>query len=107
MARPKTSIPKYALHKSSGQAVAYVGGKTFYLGKFDSPASRRAYGELLARLASGTLLDTQLAAPLGGVTVNELCLKFVTDELPRYSSSEQHCQRTAIRLLRHMFGDTP
>jgi integrase len=40
------------------------------------------------------------------VSVAELCLKFVSDELPRYSPAEQHCQRAVLRLLRQLFGAT-
>ncbi len=107
MARRK-SVPSYCLHKPSGQAVVYVGKKAVYLGRHDSPESRQAYGELLSRLAADVLVDKLKITPPGrAVTVSELCLKFVTDELPRFSVAEQHCQRTAVRLLRQLFGETP
>lgn len=107
MARQKTAIPKYSFHKASGQAAVYVDGKTVYLGKHDSPESRQAYGELLARLAAESMVrNVGKSLPTAEVTVAELCLKFVTDELPRYSQAEQHCQRTALRLLNGLFGET-
>lgn len=97
MGRPKTTIPKYSIHKASGQAVTHVNGKTVYLGKHNSPASRQAYGELLARLAAQSMLEkTERSLPVADVTVAELCIKFVTDELPRYSPQEQHCQKTVF-----------
>lgn len=37
----------------------------------------------------------------------ELCLRFVTEELPRYSQAEQHCFRGAIRILHQLYGETP
>lgn len=108
MARQKSAIPKYSFHKASGQAAVYVDGKTVYLGKHDSPESRQAYGELLARLAAESMVGkTSKSLPADNATVAELCLKFVTDELPRYSRAEQHCQRTTLRLLNSLFGETP
>lgn len=49
----KSGLPGYCLHKATGQAVCRVKGKDHYLGKFGTPQSRRAYGELLARLDAG------------------------------------------------------
>lgn len=109
MSRRKASVPGYCLHRASGQAVAYVNRKPVYLGRHNSPESRIEYGRLLARLAAEALPE-EAAKPASGrrvLTVAELCLKFVTDELPRYSPSEQHCYRTAIRVLRTLFGETP
>ena len=40
------------------------------------------------------------------VRVNELLLRFVTDELPRSSPAEQCCQKTVVRLLRQLFVQT-
>ena len=106
MARRK-SIPSYCLHKPSGQAVAFVDRKTIYLGDYDSPESRQAYGELLSLLAADSLSKSPAKTSGGPVTVADLCLKFVTDELSRFSAAEQYCQRTAIRILRQLFGETP
>ena len=33
-------VPSYGFHKGSGQARCYVGGRTVYLGKYGSEASR-------------------------------------------------------------------
>lgn len=105
----RKSVPAYCLHKPSGQAVCYVDRKAVYLGVHDSPESRRAYGELLARLAVDERAG-QAARPAPAVQtvlVSELCLRFVTDELPRFSAAERHCQLTAIRLVRQLFGNSP
>lgn len=107
MPRPRAVVPKYCLHKASRQAVCYVNRKPVYLGPYDSPESRREYGELLARLAAEpTRATAEPTRPASLLTVNILCLKYVTEELPRFSKSERDCQTTVIRLLRQTFGDT-
>lgn len=108
MARRK-SIPGYGHHKASDQAVAYVDRKPVYLGKHDSPESRVAYAKLIARLAAKTSVDQESTSPQKPTswTVGELCVKFVTEELKRYSVAEQFCQKAAIRVLRQLFGETP
>jgi len=75
----------------------------------NSPDSLRRYGELLASVS-----QRASAVPAGDkphkaahTTVGALCLKFATEELPRYSDAEQRCQKVAIRILRELFGETP
>ena len=49
MARPKNrTAPKYRHHKPSGNAAVVINGKFHYLGKYDSPESRRKYRSLIA-----------------------------------------------------------
>ena len=36
-------IPKYRLHKTSGQALVQIRGKRIYLGKHGTPESRERY----------------------------------------------------------------
>lgn len=45
---PHSRIPQYRLHKSSGQAVVVLAGKSIYLGLFNSPESRIRYDRVLA-----------------------------------------------------------
>lgn len=40
--------PSYRLHKSSGQAVVTLAGKTIYLGVFGTPESQKRYSQVLA-----------------------------------------------------------
>ncbi len=47
-------IPKYSLHKVSGQAVVRLNGTDHYFGMYDSPESRAKYDRLVAEwLAKG------------------------------------------------------
>ena len=48
MSRSK-NVPKYALHKSTGQARVIIDGRHHYLGKFGSPESRQKYAALLGQ----------------------------------------------------------
>lgn len=107
MPRPKTSLPAYCLHKTSGRAVVFIDRKPVYLGKFNSPEARRKYGEIIANLSKGIGPGSGRAKPDPGITVAHLCLKYATEHLPRYSDDEQDCQRGAVRILRELFGETP
>ena len=54
---PKTNIPNYRLHKSTGQAFVELGGRRFYLGKHGSKSSREEYERRIAEyLANGRKL---------------------------------------------------
>ena len=44
---PRKSIPKYCLHKGSGQAYVKLNGKRRYLGVYGSTESREAYARLI------------------------------------------------------------
>ena len=46
MPRPKSARPAYRYHVS-GQAIVTLGGREFYLGRFNSPKSNVRYLELL------------------------------------------------------------
>jgi len=48
---PRKSVPSYRLHKPSGQARTIIDGRHIYLGKFNSPESRRKYVRLLAEMS--------------------------------------------------------
>ena len=50
-------VPKYRLHRATGQAVVSLSGKDFYLGLWKSKASRIEYDRLIAEwLACGRQL---------------------------------------------------
>ncbi len=47
MPKPKT-VPSYRFHKATGQAIVVIRGRSFYLGKFGTPASRSEYNRIIA-----------------------------------------------------------
>jgi integrase len=113
MGRPKVSIPKYGLHAPSGRAVVFIDRKPVYLGKHGSPESLRKYGEIIASQAVAPA-DEPSPEPVaaGDCTVNVLLLKFATEWMPKYltsdgeRSAEQDCFLGVIRILRVLFGET-
>lgn len=69
-------IPKYRLHRPSGQAVARFNGIDYYLGKHGSQESRDEYDRLLGEwMIKGRRPPRKLArSSVGQMTVNELIL---------------------------------
>lgn len=108
MAQPR--IPKYRLHKASGQAVVTLSGRDIYLGKYDSPESYDAYRRHIAEwLASGRqVLPT--ASP--SITVEEVLAAYwlhaqsyyVKDGKP---STQQHRVKMSLAPVRRLYGDHP
>jgi integrase len=105
-------IPSYRFHKASGQAIVVLRGRSFYLGKWDSPEShaeyRRVIGEWCANgQRSPEPPSATTPAPL---TIDELILAYweharayyVKDGKP---TSEQDTLRQALRPLRQLYGN--
>lgn len=63
MARSKSALPKYCLHRGSGQAVVYINRKPLYLGAHGSLESKREYERVLDELTAG---KSSTAAPTAG-----------------------------------------
>src|SRR5579884_674337 len=82
--RKKGELPRYRLHKQSGQAVVSLplgGGKyrDVLLGPFDTEESKREYTRVINEwLAAGMLAPAKPAAVPGttDLTVAEVCLRF-------------------------------
>ena len=72
-------IPKYDHHRPTGQARVRIRGKTHYLGKFGSKASREKYRQLIAEMSL-----PPSPAPDGELTVLELVNLFWADCKTRY-----------------------
>lgn len=115
MPRPKSLVPKLCIDKSRDRAFCKVDGKFISLGPAGSPEVQAAYGNLLADLAQRGA-DAAVRAvkrresvsrePKPVITLNDLLLRFVSEELPRYSTAEEFCLKSAIRISRELFGET-
>ncbi len=58
-------VPKYGLHKASGQALVKLGGKAFYLGQDGTKTSRRKYEQLVGQwIANGRKLPGEEMRPV-------------------------------------------
>ena len=106
-------IPKYRLHKGSGQALVQINGDRIYLGKYDSEESKEEYQRLIAEwLSNGRqrvsppTADPQAKAAL---SIKELILAYWRFAESYYSkegkpTKELICMREAIRPLRRLYG---
>ena len=75
MPKLTNSLPKYRRHKPSGQAVVTLAGKDFYLGPYNTKASKTEYDRLIAEwLAAGRRAPT--ASIEESVCVDEVLLAF-------------------------------
>jgi integrase len=109
MPNPKASrIPTYCKHRGTGQAVVYLNGRSVYLGKYGSPASKQEYERIIQEwLAHGRRLP-------GGddLTVNELILAWWEHCRRHYRhddgtpTSELSCIKMALRPLKVLYGGT-
>ena len=110
-----TRIPKYRLHKGTGQALVEIDGKRIYLGRHGTEESQRRYRRIIAEW----LGRTEASGPRPGehldtacrLSINELVLaywKFVTGYYVKDGepTSEQTSIRYALRALRHLYGET-
>lgn len=101
-------LPSYRLHKPSGQAVVTLGGKDFYLGKWNSKASRQEYDRLIGEWLAGGRTSPP-GEETSGLTVAELCLRYWHFAKGYYlkngrSTSGLDEYRQSLRLLRELYG---
>lgn len=102
-------IPKYRLHKASGQAVVTLLGRDIYLGKHGSEESHARYYEEIARWQLQTALPESDAAPTSQLTVNELFVSYWEYALIHYrkdgaTTSEVSMIRQVMRELSAHYG---
>ena len=114
MSRKSVNLPKYRLHKGSGQAFVQVKGDRHYLGKYGSDESRERYQRFIAELVSSRVADRRLnpSEPLGGLTVVELAIAywdFAQDYYVKDGKPTDHLYtvRVALRVLRELYGRSP
>ena len=102
-------VPTYRRHKPTGQAVVTLNGRDFYLGKWNTKASRHEYDRLIREwLANGRCLPD----PLAGVSVAELGLAYWRYakryyHRPNGNTGEVYGIKSVVRLLRTTYGSLP
>lgn len=92
-------VPKYSLHKATGQARVCIDGTDHYLGPHGSPESRRKYSELVDRWK-----ERQRRAHIPEITIGQLALLYAEYADGYYRkhgepTSEAACIRYALRAL--------
>ena len=111
MPRLVNRLPKYSLHKPSGQAKVRYGGKDKYLGKYGSPESKEAYARFIASMPKPSNQAIK-AEPAPGVVllVGECVLRFEVHARTYYArdgvpTGEHITIRYALRPLISRFSD--
>ena len=106
------SVPSYRLHKPSGQARTIIDGRHIYLGKFNSPESRRKYVRLLAEMSDPKAQECQPAYPASTplLLVSEVLVKYLEYAENYYSggnssSKEFRAMVAAVAPLKELYGD--
>src|SRR5262245_33951363 len=108
-------LPKYSLHKASGQARVKYADRVIYLGKFGSPESHQRYAEFIARLPrAGEQAVAKFAEPLPrqSLLVGEIVLRYYEHAARYYvqdgkPTGEHVTIRCLLRPLARRFTDLP
>src|SRR5262245_44520768 len=114
MGRSRSPVPRYTLHKTSGQARVCYGGREVYLGVYNSPESLAEYERICAEIRP-TAETAAAVAPTAKhrTTVNEVLLAFARFAVAHYRlpdgtpTSEVTEYRAAFAPLRELYGHTP
>jgi integrase len=106
---PKLSpsqVPAYRLHKQSGQGIVTLSGRDILLGAFGSPESREKYNRVVGEWQSN---GRTLPAPPAAVTITMLVSDYWKHCQTHYAGSagELDANKSALRLFRKLYGDTP
>jgi integrase len=105
-------LPKYRLHKGSGQAVVTLSGRDFYLGPYHSSTSRTEYDRLTAEWLAHGRRTPGHRGYAGDLSVNELLAAYWQYAQSYYvkggePTSELSYIRVALHYLRGLYGQTP
>ena len=107
MPRLKRTLPKYAKHKASGQAIVTLSGKDFYLGPHGTKASRLEYDRLISEwMANGRRLQNDTESTV--VEVINAYRKFAEQYYRKNGAvtREYGCIKEALRIVRRLYGRT-
>ena len=106
-----SKLPKYALHRASGQARVLVNGKHIYLGKFGSVESQQKCADIITKLASESLaaISDLPSGQFPDLTIDDLLLRYLQFARSYYCeagvpSKEYRCMTDAIKHLRPRYG---
>ncbi len=104
----RTRLPKYCLHKGTGQAYSRVKGQFVYHGDYDTEASRENYDKFVAEfLTAGRKLPRKEGLGFADVSINSLCLGYLKHaESYGYSHKELEAYKVAVRRFRKVYGRT-
>ena len=115
---PRSSIPKYRLHRQSGQTVVTLRDgpgqrRDVLLGRHGTPESRKEYARVIAEWESNGHRSPRPVASATEASVNEVLLAFWNFAEGYYRdadgqpTSEVNNLRRALRLPKKLYGTTP
>ena len=108
----KLAVPKYCRHKASGLAYVRIKGKVTYLGRYDSPESRKAYIKIIEAFDADPSPDVSFLHDLEGLTVVEICAAYL-DHCETYyrknGKPTQHIKviELSLQRLAEIHGEAP
>lgn len=109
----KPHIPKYGLHKATGQGRTTINGKAYYFGPYEDDASYNKYKKLVAEHLAGGVADGELPTTDGlpDILVSELMVRYLEyAECYYVKNGEPTGAYTnityALRPLRALYADT-
>lgn len=95
-------VPKYQKH-SSGQARVIINSKVFYLGRYNSRASKQRYDQIISEwLASGR--SQLFGERVETLTMAQLMLGYINHSKKYYSESEQKWIKYALRHVSKLYS---
>lgn len=106
--RQNSRVPSYRRHKPTGQAVVTINGKDFYLGTWNTKASKLEYDRLIAEwMANGRRLKTD-ATDTTVVEVVNAYRKYAEDYYRKNGvvTREYGCIKEALKLVCGLYGRT-
>ncbi len=102
----RKNLPGYLLHKRSGQAVVVLNGKTIYLGKYKSKASREEYENVIADfIANGKKLPPTRTK--SDCLIETLCYDYLDNQKKVHSKNGKpteafgHCRLAVAPVIKH------
>jgi integrase len=99
-------VPKYRRHRRSGQAVVTLNGRDFYLGKYDTAASRIEYDRLIGEWLAAGRRPAGVAG--SNLTITQLCVDYLKYAVVYYRANRKvmpGIKRTIHHLSAH-YGRT-
>ena len=112
MVATKKSVPKYCLHKGSGQAYIKIKGKRFYLGLHGTAESKERYSRFIAELAAMPLEVSTIWKSANDLTITELIAVYWQHAESYYQkngkpSHHLYSIKIALKRLKTLYGETP
>ena len=98
-------VPSHRLHRGSGQAIVTNNRQDFYLGRHNTPESRRKYNRLIAEYLSSPETFVLSASRKSDAAVSELIVAFLAFVESEEGDKEYKGIKLAMKPLRRLYGD--